>query len=37
MRKKHIEDRGYMSKEETLSFVKEFFNTEADKIDQRYG
>lgn len=31
-----VEDRGYMSKEEALSFVTKFFNIEADKIDKKY-
>ena len=31
-----IEDRGFMSKEEALSFVTKLFNTEADKIDNKY-
>ena len=29
-------DRGYMTKEETLAFVTELFNREADKIDDMY-
>jgi hypothetical protein len=31
-----VEDRGFMSKEEALSFVTNLFNTEADKIDNKY-
>ncbi len=31
-----IEDRGFMSKEEALSFLTKYFNTEADKIDNKY-
>lgn len=32
-----VEDRQYMSKEETLKYVKDLFNREADKIDQKYN
>lgn len=32
-----VEDRQYMSKEEALRYVKDFFNREADKIDQKYN
>jgi len=32
-----IEDRQYMSKEEALKYVKDLFNREADKIDQKYN
>lgn len=31
-----VEDRGFMSKEEALSFVTKFFNKEADTIDKKY-
>lgn len=31
-----IEDRGFVSKEEALSFLTKYFNTEADKIDNKY-
>lgn len=31
-----IEDRNYMSKNETLRYVKELFNREADIIDRKY-
>lgn len=30
-----IDDRGYMSKDEVLRYVKDLFNREADKIDQQ--
>ena len=29
-----VEDRHFMSKDEALRYVKDFFNREADKIDQ---
>ena len=32
-----VEDRQYMSKEEALKYVKDFFNREADKIDEKYN
>ena len=32
-----IDDRGYMSKDEALRYVKDLFNREADKIDQQYN
>lgn len=32
-----VVDRQYMSKEETLKYVKDLFNREADKIDQKYN
>ena len=32
-----VEDRDFLSKDETLRYVKDFFNREADKIDQKYN
>lgn len=32
-----IEDRKYMTKGEALRYVNNFFNREADKIDQKYN
>jgi hypothetical protein len=32
-----VEDRHFMSKDEALRYVKDFFNREADKIDQNIG
>lgn len=31
-----IEDRGFVSKEEALSYLTKYFNDEADKIDKKY-
>ena len=31
-----VEDRHFLSKDEALRYVKDFFNREADKIDQKY-
>ena len=32
-----VEDRHFLSKDEALRYVKDFFNREADKIDQKYN
>lgn len=32
-----VEDRHFLSKYETLRYVKDIFNREADKIDQKYN
>ena len=32
-----VEDWHFLSKDETLRYVKDFFNREADKIDQKYN
>lgn len=32
-----VEDRHFLSKDETLRYVKDIFNREADKIDQKYN
>lgn len=32
-----VGDRKFMSKDEALKYVKDFFNREADKIDQNIG
>ena len=33
----YVEDRHFLSKDDALRYVKDFFNREADKIDQNIG